>query len=89
MILNACNTNKEYSQAVVQTRIVQAPTILPGWPEYCSKEMAGVVPKLNEPVWGTQARWNIILSNENQRIEWCDKFYNQLKDNLANAVVPN
>lgn len=37
--------------------------------------MPTVVPKLDEPVWGTQKRWEINRSNENKRIEWCSSHY--------------
>lgn len=88
MTLTGCKTN-DYGNAVIGKAIAQAPTILPDWPEYCSNNMTGVTPKLEEPVWGTQSRWNIVLSNENRRIDYCAKFYNLMKDNLAHAVVTN
>lgn len=51
---------------------------LPDWPDYCRTEMPLVEPKLDEPVWGTQARWEEARDNENERITWCAKHYDHI-----------
>lgn len=56
----------------------QAGTHLPEWPAYCREEMPAVTPKLNEPVWGSQARWMVVRQNENARDAWCAGFYERV-----------
>jgi hypothetical protein len=56
----------------------QAGVNLPPWPAYCREPMPGITPKLGEPVWGSQKRWEIIRSNENRRIDWCAGHYGEI-----------
>jgi hypothetical protein len=49
----------------------------PDYPDYCRQPMGTVIPKLSEPVWGPQERWEILQENENKRIEWCANHVDQ------------
>lgn len=66
--------------AATQTGQQKAGDNLPDYPTYCSDQMPAVVPKLDEPIDGTQKRWEIVRAHENARIEWCaNVFYGGLQ----------
>ncbi len=82
LILTGCGTNKQLArldaaaEKIGEQRVVDN---LPEWPAYCSDPMPEVIPKLNEPVWGPQERWQVVRENENKRIEWCAGHYGQVQ----------
>lgn len=82
LILIGCNTTaKRLDDAAIVKAVAETPTILPDYPAYCSDLMPIVKPALQEPVWGSQARWEIVRKHENDRIEFCAKWYGTTASN--------
>ncbi|MBY2932511.1 hypothetical protein [Rhizobium leguminosarum] len=82
MILTACSASQQLSRldsAAAQVGAQRAGDNLPDWPAYCRDLMPKVEPKLDEPIYGTQKRWEIVRENENDRIEWCASHYDKLQ----------
>jgi hypothetical protein len=80
--LTACGTTKQLARldaAAAKIGEQRAIDNLPEWPPYCSEPMSGVVPKLGEAVWGSQARWEVVRENENKRLEWCANHYAEIQ----------
>jgi hypothetical protein len=61
--------------AAAQIGAQRAGDNLPDWPAYCRAPMPKVDPKLDEPIYGSQKRWEIVRENENDRIDWCADHY--------------
>lgn len=77
---------KRIEIAAAMAAVTKVKKNLPPWPDYCRKEMPGVVPKVGEPVWGTQARWDVVRDQENTRIDWCSKHYDGLSNDFGESV---
>lgn len=58
---------------------------LPEWPQYCREPMPTVIPKLDEPVWGSQRRWEITRENDIKRDAWCADFYGSVRAEFGAA----
>lgn len=81
-ILSGCTTSadiKRLDRAAEAIGRQAAGVNLPDLPNYCSDPMPTVEPKLDEPVWGTQRRWEITRDNENKRVDWCADFYGRVQ----------
>lgn len=90
MILSGCNTVKPtVDDAAVSKAVAQAPTVLPQYPDYCAEHVGRVVPKLNEPVYGPQERWNIVADNDDKRKDWCARWYDATAQHAAGVTQPN
>ena len=87
MTLSACAstdlTDRNVEAAAEMGRL-SAGITLPPWPDYCREPMPRVIPKLHEPVWGTQMRWQVVADNENKRILWCAEHYDGIVSSIAN-----
>lgn len=61
----------EINRAAINQAIAETPRPKPVAPDYCTAPMPIVVPKLGEPVYITQMRWEIVREQENKRNAWC------------------
>lgn len=77
---------EEAASASAEKAVAESATVLPAWPPYCRKHIQKVVPKLGEPVWGTQKRWEIVMENGNDKIDWCAGYYDEVAASVRNAA---
>lgn len=91
MILTGCTASQQLSRidsAAAQIGAQRAGDNLPDWPTYCRVPMPKVEPKLDEPIYGSQKRWEIVRENENDRIDWCASHYDGVqKSRLAGGTT--
>ena len=86
MILTACGSTiseRRLDTAAAQSGRMEAGVHLPPLPDYCREPMPKVLPKLDETVWGTQKRWEIVHEQENKRVAWCAAQYDETAAALA------
>lgn len=65
------NPAADLNRATIERALAEAPPAKPLAPAYCTEPMPGVRPKLGEPVYITQLRWEIVREQENKRDAWC------------------
>ncbi|MCX5516254.1 hypothetical protein C3941_19885 [Kaistia algarum] len=61
----------DVNRAAIERALAEAPAAKPVAPDYCTTPMPSVQPKLGEPVYITQLRWEIVREQENKRNAWC------------------
>lgn len=49
--------------------------------------MPTVVPKLGEPIYGTQKRWEYTREAENKSRAWCSNFYAKVAEGVASGTA--
>lgn len=76
----------EVASASAQQAVAESATVLPVWPDYCREHIQQVRPKLGEPVWGTQRRWEIVVANGNEKIDWCSQYYESVAQSLRGGA---
>lgn len=84
--MTACGSTigeRRLDAAAAQAGRIDAGVRLPPLPDYCREPMPKAIPKLDEPVWGTQARWEVLHEQENKRVAWCAANYDETAAAIA------
>lgn len=92
MISTGCGSTiseRRLDAAAQQIGKQEAGILMPPLPDYCRTPMPKVLPKLDEPVWGTQKRWEVVHDQENKRVAWCAAHYDEMSVEMAGGKRGN